>query len=113
MTQVNKPWGYYKDLHRSPDGDVVLKMICVDPGEEISYQFHKKRTEMWYVISGKGKFIKNGVNRLVFPDDYVTIAPTAKHQVVNTGTEPLCIYEMQCGECSEDDIVRLEDKYER
>jgi len=33
--------------------------------------------------------------------------------VKNIGVEPLVIYETQVGQCEEDDIIRLSDKYGR
>ena len=45
--------------------------------------------------------------------DHLLIKPLEKHMVKNIGTNPLVIYETQVGECDEDDIVRLSDKYGR
>lgn len=111
MDRVYKPWGYYEDLYRS--AEVTLKKLMIKSGEEISYQLHQERAEMWYIVSGEGKFVKNGVNRLVFPGDIVTVEVGAKHQIVNVGDKPVIIHEMQCGNCREDDIERIEDKYGR
>ena len=37
----------------------------------------------------------------------------SKHMIRNDGKEDLIIFEMQCGVCEEDDIVRITDKYNR
>ena len=52
--QVWKPWGYYVDIHRPSDKKIVVKEIVVDPDGQLSNQFHKKRTEFWYIVSGEG-----------------------------------------------------------
>jgi mannose-6-phosphate isomerase-like protein (cupin superfamily) len=109
---VKKPWGGYTDYFRSDR--VVFKKIVILPGEEISYQMHSKRSEFWYVIEGTGLLRWNNVNNWkVAPGFTIEIRKNDSHQLINTGDIDLVVYEMQFGECSEDDIVRMEDKYER
>jgi mannose-6-phosphate isomerase len=109
---ILKPWGGYTDIFRSDE--VVFKKIVISPGEEISYQRHYKRSEFWYVAEGKGIFRWNNVKDWkVEPGFTVEIRKNDSHQVTNTGESDLVIFEMQFGECSEDDIKRLEDKYDR
>ena len=43
----------------------------------------------------------------------VNILPKEIHRITNNGSKHLVIYEMQYGQCSEDDIERLEDDYGR
>lgn len=45
--------------------------------------------------------------------DAVQIEIGQVHRIKNIGDGPLIIYEVQVGECSEDDIIRIEDKYGR
>lgn len=117
MSRVDKPWGFYEDHTRQ--SDVVFKTIVVSPGEELSYQYHEKREEFWYVASGLGQMrltygLQGMENKFeVKKGDTIHIKPFDKHQVKNTSSEDLVIYEMQCGVCAEDDIVRIEDKYSR
>ena len=109
---VKKPWGEYTDYKRNDD--VVFKKITINPGEEISYQLHHKRTEFWYVIEGTGIMRWNNLNNWKVRAGFtIEIRKNDAHQIINTGDVDLVIYEMQFGQCSEDDIVRLEDKYDR
>ena len=109
---IKKPWGEYIDYFRSDT--VVFKKIVVNPGEEISYQMHHKRSEFWDVIEGTGLLRWNNLNNWkVAPGFTIEIRKNDAHQLINNGDVDLVIYEMQFGECSEDDIVRMEDKYER
>jgi len=109
---ILKPWGGYTDIFRSDE--VVFKKIVVNPGEEISYQQHHKRSEFWYVAEGEGLFRWNLIdNWKVRPGFTIEIKKNDSHQIINTGESDLVIFEMQFGECSETDIVRLEDKYDR
>lgn len=111
MNTVDKPWGNYIDLFRSTS--VVLKILTIDPHEEISYQYHHKRTEFWYVQEGMGVLFRNETKELLTEGKGVIINKTERHQIKNESDKPLVIYEMQCGVCEEDDIVRISDKYER
>ena len=110
-TLVEKPWGQYLDIYRA--ASVVFKKIDISPGEEISYQYHHGRDEFWYISSGHGVLIIDDDHRDVFAGDAVLIRKAVKHQIKNIGKLTLTIFEMQCGNCGEDDIVRIEDKYDR
>tara|TARA_B100000214_G_scaffold199851_1_gene144720 strand:+ start:135 stop:485 length:351 start_codon:yes stop_codon:yes gene_type:complete len=115
MESVDKPWGHYTDIYRPDDKKVVFKKIVVDAGEQLSMQYHKGRTEFWYVTSGKGLITTdNPASSLYVKEgDYIVIKPLERHMVENIGEEPLEIFEMQAGVCEEDDIIRLSDKYGR
>jgi mannose-6-phosphate isomerase len=108
---VSKPWGQYTDIYRTKN--VVFKRIEVSPGEEMSYQYHSKRDEFWYILEGHGLMIINDIEASAFSGDTFSIKSGVKHQVKNIGTSTLVIFEMQVGVCDENDIVRLTDKYNR
>ena len=108
---VDKPWGEYIDIFRSDE--VVFKKIVISPGEEISYQQHHKRSEFWYVTEGEGIFRYNNTNWKARPGFTVEGHKNDAHQMTKIGDSDLVIFEMQFGECSEDDIKRLEDRYDR
>ena len=111
MDRTEKPWGYYKDIFRTDN--VVFKIIVVEPDEELSYQSHNKRAEFWFISEGTGLLTIEGIETEVSTGDNITIEKKLKHKIKNTGDDNLCIYEMQCGVCNENDIVRYEDKYGR
>ena len=111
MDRTEKPWGYYKDIFRTDN--VVFKIIVVEPDEELSYQSHNKRAEFWFISDGTGLLTIEGIETEVNIGDNITIEKKLKHKIKNTGIDNLCIYEMQCGICDENDIVRYEDKYGR
>ena len=108
---ILKPWGYYKDIFRT--NNVVFKTIVVSEGEELSYQSHEQRREFWFVASGNGLLTLNSIDIEVSTGDSFTINKRVKHMIKNTGSGNLEIYEMQCGVCDENDIVRYSDKYGR
>ncbi len=108
---VEKPWGSYTDIYRTPTA--VFKKIQLKPGGAISYQFHKKREEFWYIDSGIGVMKINEEEFYAKAGDTFYMNKMDRHMIENTGDLMLTIMEMQCGDCREDDIVRLEDKYDR
>ena len=54
--KIFRPWGYFKILDRSEGFQV--KKLTVLPGEALSLQAHKHRTEHWVVVSGVASVIK-------------------------------------------------------
>ena len=108
---IEKPWGAYTDIYRTPT--TVFKQINLKPGGAISYQFHKEREEFWYISSGQGIMKINEEEVYAKAGDTFYMNKMDRHMIENTGDLMLTIMEMQCGQCREDDIVRLEDKYGR
>lgn len=111
LSPVVKPWGQYWDLHRSQN--TVLKRLVIYSGHRFSYQYHNNRTEFWSVEYGKGLLTLNGVAIPVGPGFSIKIDKYDKHRLANIGDTDLVFYEIQSGECSEEDIVRLSDDYAR
>lgn len=113
---VIKPWGQYKVL--SEGSNYVIKEIQINPGESISLQSHKMRKEVWTITSGIGKFL-HGLNlhdleELVLnTGDTVIVERNSLHKLECTSDIPLIFIEIQYGKCSEDDIIRYQDKYGR
>ena len=107
---VEKPWGSYQVLWRGPDA--LLKRLTLHKGGAISYQFHNRRSEIWTVVWGIGLLTLDESERLLTRGETVVIGKERKHSVEATSAE-LIIYELQVGECDEEDIVRISDKYGR
>ena len=112
-TTTNRPWGNYTILLQG-DGYKVKK-ICVMPGEALSLQSHKYRSEHWIVIKGQATIIVGGDDeRTVRRNESIYVPKDTKHRLMNKGTEALEIIEVQNGSyVEEDDIVRYDDVYER
>lgn len=118
---VEKPWGKFLDIAR--EKEYVLKIITVNPNEELSLQYHNNRSEFWVVLSGKGKLKLQQFNYHNEESYYITlnlsegstyhIKKGQHHQLINSSNEELKVLELQYGECSEEDIIRINDKYGR
>ena len=110
--EVIKPWGSYKTFEK--DKGFLVKRITVAPGEILSLQSHKHRSEHWLVASGVATVECDGEKSYLNQFESISIPQGAKHRLSNENKELLKVVEVQFGEIlSEDDITRYEDKYKR
>ena len=108
----SRPWGMYEVLLDSKDCKV--KRISVAPNSRLSYQYHFKRQEQWTVISGNLTIVLDGEKVFRGPGESIKIPKGAKHRAWNETDELVQFIEVQTGEYfGEDDIVRIEDDYNR
>jgi len=110
--KVARPWGWYDSIDEGERFKV--KRIQVKPGASLSLQMHHHRAEHWIVVKGIAE-ITNGNQVITLTENQSTYIPQGQtHRLVNRGTEPLEIIEVQSGSyLGEDDIVRFEDTYGR
>ena len=107
-----RPWGNYKKLFQEPG--VWVKRVEVNPGARLSLQKHAHRSEKWIVVAGQGLAIVNDREIPVKPGVVVDIPLGAVHRIGNKGKDKLVFIEVACGPyLGEDDIIRLQDDYER
>jgi len=112
LTKDTRPWGSFYVIHDEPN--YKLKRIEVEPSKRLSYQYHHKRSETWIIVQGTGLFTLNGDDKKVSVGETVLIPRLSKHRILNTGEDLLVIIEVQTGSYfGEDDIVRIEDDYNR
>ena len=109
---VKKPWGSYTILDSG--NNFLLKRIEVCPGESLSLQSHKHRSEHWTIAKGSAKVELNEDTFNLEVNDSIIIPLNAKHRLGNPGSEVLIIFEIQFGDqLDENDIFRHEDLYGR
>ena len=107
-----RPWGRFFVLHDKPT--YKLKRIEVDPGGRLSYQYHNKRSEAWTIVSGTGLVTLDGVDKEYVKGQTILIPQGVKHRIENIGSGKVVFIEVQTGTYfGEDDIVRIEDDYNR
>ena len=107
---VDKPWGWYLDYERHHN--LVIKKIHVKPLQRFSLQKHFKRDEFWYIVSGTGTITIDSLIQKVEPGDCFSVGRGSVHRL-EADADGITFVEVQKGECSEDDIIRLEDDYDR
>ena len=103
-------WGEYKVLdykvHQDQNNSLVKELILT-PGQHISYQKHKHRTEVWTFTEGTGELILDDEVKEVHRGDVAVIEAGMKHAI--KGITELHIIEVQIGdELTEEDIERLD-----
>ncbi|OWP79596.1 phosphomannose isomerase type II C-terminal cupin domain [Flavobacterium oreochromis] len=107
-----RPWGEYWVLGNASTHKV--KRILVNPGGRLSLQYHFKRSEVWTIIEGIGTITINNNIQDYCPGQVAQIPQGAHHRIENKTNNPLIFIEVQYGTYfGEDDIVRVEDDYNR
>jgi len=107
-----RPWGHYEVLLDSDDCKV--KRIYVKPNSRLSYQYHDKRREQWIVIKGDLTIILDEDKVFRQPGESIHIPIGARHRAWNETDKGVVFIEVQTGEYfGEDDIIRIEDDYNR
>jgi len=111
-TFERRPWGWFEVLMNAPD--YKIKRLFVEPGNRLSLQYHERRQEHWFVVSGEGLATIGPREIPLVPGESVDVAVSVAHRIHNTGYAPMMIIEVQTGESfDEDDIVRLDDDFGR
>jgi len=108
---VEKPWGYELIWAHTPR--YVGKILHINKGESLSYQYHRVKDETVRVLSGSLELeveLEGERTKLKLkPGDCLHIVPGMKHRM--TGLEECDVLEVSTPEL--DDVVRLEDRYGR
>ncbi|HTR11872.1 MAG TPA: mannose-1-phosphate guanylyltransferase/mannose-6-phosphate isomerase [Roseiarcus sp.] len=110
--RVYRPWGYYQSIDQGARYQV--KRIVVRPGGVLSLQKHFHRAEHWIVVRGAAEVTLNGEVQLVHENESIYLPIGSQHRLANPGKIDLELIEVQTGSyLGEDDIVRIEDVYNR
>ena len=69
-----------------------LVLMSLDAGEEIGEEVHDDRDQFFRVERGAGEIRIDGKATAVAADDAIVVPAGARHNLVNTGGEPLRVY---------------------
>jgi len=111
--RVDKPWGY--ELIWAKTDRYVGKILHIDAGHALSYQYHRVKEETIYVMGGTLTLHvaddDSGEPRVVemATGDVFHITPGLRHRF--EAKEAVDLLETSTSEL--DDVVRLEDRYGR
>ncbi len=108
-----RPWGTFTVLDEGKNYKV--KRIEVLPAKRLSYQKHSRRAEHWMIVEGEAKVTLNDQEIILRVGETIDIPIEAAHRVENPHPEERLVFiEIQRGSyLGEDDIVRLQDDFNR
>ena len=110
--RVYRPWGYYQSVDSGARYQV--KRIVVKPDGRLSLQKHHHRAEHWIVVKGTAEVTVDDAVRQVHENQSIYLPIGCTHRLVNPGKINLELIEVQTGSyLGEDDIIRMEDVYNR
>lgn len=112
MKIINKPWGREEWLELNDK--YCYKRLYINAGYKTSYQYHIKKYETNYIISGTAEIWlenDNGVveKKTMYAGDYFNVSPPKKHRVI--ALTDLILQEVSTPEV--DDVIRIEDDTNR
>jgi quercetin dioxygenase-like cupin family protein len=112
IKKVPKPWGY--EIWWALTDRYVGKILHINKGHSLSYQYHSVKDETIYLQSGEMilEMEESGKPReeiRLLPGDAIRITPTTRHRM--TAIEDCDVLEVSTPEV--EDVIRLEDRYGR
>lgn len=111
--KIEKPWGW--ELWVAVTDKYAGKILHINPGQKLSRQYHRRKDETVYVMSGNlhvdiGK--DKSIETIILPGGKsLRIAPGMIHRFMAAEDGPVELFETSTPEL--DDIVRIEDIYGR
>ncbi|HET7790794.1 MAG TPA: cupin domain-containing protein [Gemmatimonadales bacterium] len=109
--RVEKPWGY--EIIWAHTDRYVGKVLHIEAGHVLSLQYHNRKDESIYVLSGEIILrLQQGetlIERTLAQGEAFHIQPKAVHQFEAVRTADL----LEASTPEIDDVVRLKDRYGR
>jgi NDP-sugar pyrophosphorylase family protein/mannose-6-phosphate isomerase-like protein (cupin superfamily) len=112
MKVVYKPWG--KEEWLELNDSYCYKRIHINAGYKTSFQYHNKKKETNYIISGSAEVWLENENgdiekKIMRAGEYFNVSPPKKHRVI--ALTDVILQEVSTPEV--DDVVRIDDEYAR
>jgi mannose-6-phosphate isomerase len=112
VIRIDKPWGY--ELIWAKSSRYVGKILHIDAGQALSYQFHRTKEETIHVLRGTLTLHVSEDDTpprviLLSEGESFHITPGLRHRF--EAKDPVDLLEASTTEL--DDVVRLEDRYGR
>lgn len=105
LQRVEKPWGYEVIIETD---EFLLKLIHVNDDARTSLQYHERKREVLMPVDGEGavNVYQNNIVGQIYRGP-IAIEPFTTHRTVG----PLTLLEVTT--LDNDDVVRVEDDYQR
>ena len=69
-----------------------LVVMCLQPDEEIGNEVHDDVDQFFRIEQGQGQIVIDGLSRPAEAESGIIVPAGARHNLINTGTEPLKLY---------------------
>lgn len=98
------------------------KILCIAPQQQLSWQYHQRRAELWKLVSGKAayKIADNDHENdplILEPNKIVSISSGKRHRLIGLNEwgiiAEIWLHIIPENPSNEDDIIRLQDHYGR
>ena len=109
-TTTKRPWGSFTRFTNNEPSTV--KILNVNSGEQLSLQYHNHREEFWKILKGSPDIVIGDKTHSAKEGDEFVIPVKTNHRI-SAPNDEVVILEISKGDFDEDDIVRIEDKYNR
>lgn len=137
----NRPWGgfyvideaqsnkfielFFKDVAGSKgtgSGKLSPKILLVEPGKRLSWQYHHRRAEIWKVIAGEVSVVQSDSDVETAPqpkkkDEIIVLKQGERHRLIGTNSWGIIAEIWQHTDndnpSDEEDIVRVQDDFGR
>lgn len=106
----DRPWGFFDRF--TVDEATSVKLLYVKPNQALSLQYHNQRDEFNRVLKGSATLMLGDEERQVAAGDEYWVERKMVHRLT-AGGEGCQWLEISFGDFDENDIVRLEDRYQR
>lgn len=104
---IEKPWG--RELILMREGDMTVKLLEIHFNQKLSWQYHRKKSEILMLVNGSVNFLVNKHMGEFAPMVVMPINAGVMHRF--TGAPRGTLLEISHG--SDDDIIRVADDYNR
>lgn len=105
-----RPWGSFEKFNENER--CTVKLLYVKPGYRLSLQYHNKRKEFWKIVKGSATVEVQNERSSLNEGDTIIIPSGAKHRI-QASNSGCIVLEISYGSFDENDIVRIEDDYNR
>ena len=109
--RVDKPWGY--EIHWAVTDRYVGKILHIEAGHVLSLQYHERKDESIYVLSGEIVVrLEQGdtlIERRLAQGETLHIQPLTVHQFEAVVTSDV----LEASTPELDDVIRIKDRYGR
>ena len=96
VIRTTRPWGSFDQFVTNHECTVTI--VTVEPGQQLPWQRHGRRDEMWHVLEGRLDVDRGLRSLTVGPGEPVAIPRGTSHCVGNTTASPARILQIAFGD---------------